>query len=67
LSVNQGGEGSGGGGTGGEGTGGGNDNPPPTNECDDLELQAQLVEPFTLYQAVMPRVVVEYDDYGRMA
>jgi len=40
------------------------DDPPPTNECEDLEVQAQLMEPFTLYQAIMPMVVVDYDVMG---
>jgi hypothetical protein len=52
--------------TGGGDTGGGGDDdppPPPAPEC-SLEEQAQLVEPFTLYNAVMPMVVVENDIMG---
>jgi len=43
--------------------GGGNDiidPPPPANECDDIEVQAQLMEPFTLYSAVRPMVISEH-------
>ena len=42
-------------------SGGGNIDPPA--EC-DLEAQAQLMEPFTLYQAIMPMVVVDYQIMG---
>ena len=45
-----------GGGSGGTGEGG----DPPANECDSPEVQAQLMEPFTLYNAVMPMVVTEH-------
>jgi hypothetical protein len=38
--------------------------PLPPLDCGDITLQAQLMEPFTLYQAVMPMVVVEYDIMG---
>jgi hypothetical protein len=65
LSSGTGGTGTGGTGTGGTGTGGtgtGEDDPPAA-EC-SLEEQAQLMEPFVLYQAVMPMVVVENDIMG---
>lgn len=47
-------------GTGNTGTG---EDDPLTAEC-SLEDQAQLVEPFTLYQSIMPMVVVDYDVMG---